>query len=212
MGYRPGINQASRPAASWRIVRCAPTSRELFLPKEMSMQTTPFPDLGDHLEIDPSAFISPYAYVHGTVRIGADASVWPMVVIRGDKGVITIGARTNVQDASVLHADPDAYLTIGAGVTIGHGAIVHGCTVGDDVLIGMGAVVLNHAQIGAGSLIAARALVTEGMVVPPGSLVVGIPGQVKPLRADQLERIRRNAQSYVDLAALYLKKQRDDAK
>lgn len=168
------------------------------------MLNTTFPDLGDHLAIDPTAFVSPYAYVHGTVSIGARSSVWPMVVIRGDKGAITIGERTNVQDGCVLHADPDAYLTIGNGVTIGHGAIVHGCVVADDVLIGMGAVILNHAQIGVGCLIAARALVTEGMIVPPNSVVMGIPGKIKPLRDDQLARIRRNAQSYVDLAALYL--------
>src|SRR5690349_582042 len=107
------------------------------------MPNSNFPDLGDHLEIDPSAFVSPHAYVHGTVSLGAHSSVWPMAVVRGDKGAIAIGARTNVQDACVLHADPDAYLTIGDGVTIGHGAIVHGCTVGSDVLIGMGAVILN---------------------------------------------------------------------
>ncbi len=170
-----------------------------------------FPDLGDHLDIHPTAFISPHAYVHGTVSIGADSSVWPMVVIRGDKGAITIGARTNIQDGSVLHADPDAYLAIGAGVTIGHGAIVHGCTVGDDVLIGMGAVILNHAYIGAGSLIAARALVTESMVVPPNSIVIGIPGKMKPLREDQLARIHRTAQSYVDLKELYLQRARTQA-
>ncbi len=163
-----------------------------------------FPDLADHLDIHPTAYVSPHAYVHGTVSIGPDSSVWPMVVVRGDKGVIAIGARTNVQDGCVLHADPDAFLTIGSGVTIGHGAIVHGCTVGDDVLIGMGAVILNHAQIGAGCLIAARALVTEGMVVPPHSVVVGIPGKIKPPRDDQLARIRRNAQSYVDLKEAYL--------
>ena len=115
-----------------------------------------FPNLTDHLDIHPTAFISPHAYVHGTVSIGADSSVWPMVVIRGDKGVIAIGNRTNIQDGSVLHADPDAYLTIGNNVTIGHGAIVHGCTVANEVLIGMGAVILNHAQIGTGCLIAAR--------------------------------------------------------
>ena len=164
-----------------------------------------FPDTGDHLEIDPTAFISPHAYVRGTVVIGADTSVWPMVVVRGDKGVITIGARCNIQDGSILHADPDAYLTIGDNVTIGHGAIVHGCTVADEVLIGMGAVVLNHAQIGSGCIIAARALVTEGMVVPPGSVVMGIPGKIRPLRDDQLERIRQNAQSYVDLKDAYLR-------
>jgi carbonic anhydrase/acetyltransferase-like protein (isoleucine patch superfamily) len=164
-----------------------------------------FPDTGDHLDIHASAYISPHAYVHGTVAIGADSSVWPMVVIRGDKGVIAIGARTNVQDGSILHADPDAYLTIGDDVTIGHGAIVHGCTVGDEVLIGMGAVILNHAQIGAGCIIGARALVTEGMVVPPRSVVLGIPGKIKPLRDDQLQRIRDNARSYVELKAAYLK-------
>jgi carbonic anhydrase/acetyltransferase-like protein (isoleucine patch superfamily) len=164
-----------------------------------------FPDTGDHLDIHPSAYISPYAYVHGTIVIGADSSVWPMVVIRGDKGVIAIGARTNVQDGAILHADPDAFLTIGDNVTIGHGAIVHGCTVADEVLIGMGAVILNHAQIGTGCIIAARALVTEGMVVPPRSVVMGIPGKIKPLRDDQLERIRDNAQSYVDLKQAYLK-------
>lgn len=162
-----------------------------------------FPNIVDRLDIDPSAYVSPHAYVHGTVSIGAETSVWPMVVIRGDKGVIRIGARTNVQDGCVLHADPDAYLTIGDQVSLGHGAIVHGCTVGDDVLIGMGAVILNHAQIGAGSLVAARALVTEGMVVPPGSLVIGVPGKIKPLRDDQLARIRQTAQNYVELKELY---------
>jgi carbonic anhydrase/acetyltransferase-like protein (isoleucine patch superfamily) len=163
-----------------------------------------FPDTGDHLDIHSSAYVSPHAYVHGTVVIGADSSVWPMVVIRGDKGVIAIGARTNVQDGAILHADPDAYLTIGDDVTIGHGAIVHGCTVADEVLIGMGAVILNHAQIGAGCIIGARALVTEGMVVPPRSVVLGIPGKIKPLRDDQLERIRHNAHSYVELKEAYL--------
>lgn len=162
-----------------------------------------FPDLTDRLDIHPTAFISPHAYVRGTVSIGADSSVWPMAVIRGDEGVITIGARCNVQDGCILHADPDAYLTIGDAVTMGHGAIVHGCTIADEVLIGMGAVILNHAQIGAGCLIGARALVTEGMVVPPGSLVLGVPGTIRPLRAGQIERIRRNAQNYVNLKALY---------
>ena len=162
-----------------------------------------FPDLTERLTIHPTAYVSPHAYVHGTVAIGADSSVWPMAVIRGDEGVISIGARCNVQDGCVLHADPDAYLTIGDAVTMGHGAIIHGCMIADEVLIGMGAVILNHARIGAGCLIGARALVTEGMVVPPGSLVLGVPGTIKPLRADQLERIRRNAQNYVALKALY---------
>jgi carbonic anhydrase/acetyltransferase-like protein (isoleucine patch superfamily) len=163
----------------------------------------PFPDPTDHLDIDPSAYISPHAVVSGTVSLGADSSVWPLTVIRGDKGEIRIGARTNIQDGCILHADPDAYLTIGAGVSLGHGAIVHGCTVEDEVLIGMGAVVLNHAVIGRGSLVAARALVTEGMVVPPGSLVVGIPGKIRPLDPSHSERIRRTAQNYVELKDTY---------
>src|SRR6185503_9247978 len=160
---------------------------------------------GDHLTIHATAYISPHAYVHGTVSIAADSSVWPMVVIRGDKGVIAIGARTNIQDGCVLHADPDAYLTIGNNVTIGHGAIVHGCMVADEVLIGMGAVILNHAQIGSGCIIAARALVTEGMQVPPNSVVMGIPGRIKLLRDDQLTRIQHTAQNYIELKELYLK-------
>lgn len=162
-----------------------------------------FPTIADRLHIHPSVYISPHAYVRGVVAIGPDSSVWPMAVIRGDEGVIRIGARCNVQDGCILHADPDAYLTIGDNVTIGHGAVVHGCTVGATVLIGIGAVILNHAVIGSECLIAARALVTEGMVVPPRSIVMGIPGKVKPLRDDQLDRIKRNAQSYVDLKQLY---------
>jgi carbonic anhydrase/acetyltransferase-like protein (isoleucine patch superfamily) len=168
------------------------------------MQPAEFPSLEDRLDVHPSVYIAPQALVYGTVTIGQDSSVWPMTVIRGDTGVIRIGARTNIQDACVLHADPEAPLTIGSDVTIGHGAIVHGCTVGDEVLIGIGAVLLNNAQIGPGCLIAARALVVEGMRVPAGSLVIGIPAQIRPLRADQLERVRANARRYVRLKQMYL--------
>jgi carbonic anhydrase/acetyltransferase-like protein (isoleucine patch superfamily) len=157
-----------------------------------------FPCAEDRLEIDPSAYISPHAYVHGSVTIGPDSSVWPMVVIRGDNSRIRIGARSNVQDGSILHSDPDAPLTIGDDVTIGHAAIVHGCHIADQVLIGIGAVVLNHAQIGPRCVIAARALVTEGMQVPPDSLVIGIPGKITPLRPELLERLRRTACSYIE--------------
>lgn len=169
-----------------------------------------FPCVEDRLTIDASAYIAAQAYVHGTVVIGADCSVFPMTVIRGDKGVIRIGSRCNIQDGCILHADPDASLTIGDDVSIGHGAIVHGCTVEDEVLIGMGAVILNHARIGRGSLIGARALVTEEMVVPPGSLVLGIPGEVRPLRPEQLERIRQTARNYVELKEHYLRRDRGD--
>lgn len=167
-----------------------------------------WPDITDHLEIDPSAFISPQAHVSGWVWIGADSSVWPMASIRGDEGEIRIGARTNIQDGCVLHADSDAYLTIGSDVTLGHGAIVHGCAIEDGALIGMGAVVLNHAVIGAGSLVAARALVPEGMIVPPGALVMGVPGRVMPLRPEQRERLARPARNYVALKNLHLEQQK----
>lgn len=162
-----------------------------------------WPNITDNLSIDPTAYVSPQAYVRGTVTLGADSSVWPMAVIRGDEGEIRIGAGTNIQDGCVLHADPDAYLTIGDNVTLGHGAIVHGCTIEDDVLIGMGAVVLNHAVIGTGSIIAARALVPEGAQIPPGSMVMGVPGQVRPLRPEQQARIARPAKNYIELKALY---------
>jgi carbonic anhydrase/acetyltransferase-like protein (isoleucine patch superfamily) len=126
-----------------------------------------------------------------------------MAVIRGDEGEIRIGARTNIQDGCVLHADRDAYLTIGDDVTLGHAAVVHGCTIEDNVLIGMGAVVLNRAVIGMGSVVGARALVPEGMVVPPGSLVLGVPGTIRPLRPAQQARIATPAEHYVALKALY---------
>jgi carbonic anhydrase/acetyltransferase-like protein (isoleucine patch superfamily) len=167
-----------------------------------------WPDITDNLNIDATAYISPQAYVGGTVTIGADASVWPMAVIRGDEGEITIGARTNIQDGCVLHADSDAYLTIGDDVTLGHGAIVHGCTIESGALIGMGAVVLNHAVIGSGSIVGARALVPEGMIVPPGSLVLGVPGKVRPLRPEQQARIATPRDHYLELKALY--QARDD--
>ena len=169
-----------------------------------------WPDISDHLNIDPSAYIAPRAYVAGTVSIGPDSSVWPMASIRGDEGEIRIGARSNVQDGCVLHADSDAYLTIGDDVTLGHGAIVHGCTIESEVLIGMGAVVLNHARIGSGSIVAARALVPEGMLVPPGSLVLGVPGTIRPLRPEQRERILRPARNYVALKALHLRMMSDE--
>ena len=162
-----------------------------------------WPDIADHLDIDPSAYISPHAYVHGTVTIGADTSVWPMAVIRGDEGEITIGKRTNVQDGCILHADGDAYLAIRDEVTMGYGAIVHSCTVETGALIGAGAVVLNHAVIGAGAVVGARALVPEGMIVPPDTLVLGVPAQIKPLRREHRQRARLSVEHYVALKALH---------
>ncbi|MEV6769790.1 gamma carbonic anhydrase family protein [Nocardia sp. NPDC051030] len=155
--------------------------------------------LGENVpEVDESAWIAPNATVIGRVTLGAEVSVWYSAVLRGDLEDIRVGERTNIQDGCVLHADPGFACTVGAGVSVGHNAILHGCTIGDDVLVGMGATVLNGAVIGAGSLIAANALVPEGAVIPPGSLVAGVPGKVRrELGEAELDRIRLNAAVYL---------------
>ena len=129
-------------------------------------------------EIDPTAWVAPDAQLMGKVRLAAQASVWFGAVLRGDNELIDIGERSNVQDMVVMHTDMGAPLTIGADCTIGHTAILHGCTVGDGSLVGMGAVVLNGARIGRGCLIGANALVTEGKEIPDYSMVLGQPGRV----------------------------------
>ncbi|MGQ4617355.1 gamma carbonic anhydrase family protein [Nocardia sp. R7R-8] len=155
--------------------------------------------LGEHApEIDESAWIAPNATVIGRVRLGAEVSVWYSAVLRGDLETIAVGARSNIQDGCVLHADPGFPLTVGVGVSVGHNAILHGCTVGDDVLVGMGATILNGAVIGPGSLIAANALIPEGARIPPGSLVAGVPGKVRrELGAEEQDGIRLNATVYL---------------
>ncbi|MBF6175609.1 gamma carbonic anhydrase family protein [Nocardia blacklockiae] len=154
--------------------------------------------LGEHApEIADSAWVAPNATVIGRVRLAAEVSVWYSAVIRGDLEEIAVGAGSNIQDGCVLHADPGFPLTVGTGVSVGHNAILHGCTVGDDVLVGMGATVLNGAVIGAGSLIAANALIPEGAQIPPGSLVAGVPGKVRrELGEAERDRIRLNAAVY----------------
>lgn len=147
-------------------------------------------------------FIHETAVVLGNVQLDADTSVWPSAVVRADVERIHIGARSNVQDGAVLHADPGMPTLVGEDCVIGHRAIVHGAVLEDGVLIGMGAIVLNGARIGRGSIIGAGAVVTEGMQVPPGSLVVGIPGKVvRQLDEAHQARILDNASRYVALAA-----------
>ena len=144
---------------------------------------------------------SEHCVITGDVTIGADTGIWHYAVIRGDEDRITIGARSNVQDGAVLHVDEGDPLTVGDGVTIGHRAIVHGCTIDDDVLVGMGAIVMNRAHIGAGSIIAAGAVVTEGAEIPPESLVIGVPGKVRAsVRPEQRQATIENANRYVALA------------
>ncbi|MEM8664106.1 MAG: gamma carbonic anhydrase family protein [Pseudomonadota bacterium] len=155
-------------------------------------------------ELAPGHFVAPTAVLIGRVRLAAEASVWWNAVLRGDNEWIEIGARSNVQDNAVCHTDMGAPLTVGAGVTVGHSAILHGCTVGDDCLIGMGATVLNHATIGPECLIGAGALVTEGKTIPPRSLVIGSPGRVvRALTADDIAAIKASAARYVENAARY---------
>ena len=155
--------------------------------------------------IASSAYIDPAATIIGDVTIGEQSSVWPGVVIRGDVHYIRIGARTNVQDGSVLHVMKDEFpLILGDNVTVGHGVILHGCTIESQVLIGMGCVLLNNCKIGQGSIIAAGTLVTEGAVVPPGSLFMGHPGKFRrALTAEDLASIDAYAERYIEYAATY---------
>jgi carbonic anhydrase/acetyltransferase-like protein (isoleucine patch superfamily) len=152
-------------------------------------------------QIDDSAWIAPSAVVVGDVVIGADVGLWFGAVARGDIERIRIGARSNVQENAVLHTDRGHPLVIGEGVTIGHAAIVHGCTIGDNTLIGMGATVLNGARIGRNCLIGANALVTEGKKIPDNSLVMGAPGKVvRSIDAEGVAALTASADRYVENA------------
>jgi carbonic anhydrase/acetyltransferase-like protein (isoleucine patch superfamily) len=158
-------------------------------------------------QFPPSVFIEASAQVIGDVEIGAESSVWFGSVIRGDVHYIRIGARTNIQDLSVLHVTRKTHpLILGNEVTVGHRVTLHGCTVRDRVLVGMGSTLLDGAEIGEGSIVGAGALVTEGMKIPPGSLALGMPARVKrALTAEESAFLIKSAQNYVDLAQIYLK-------
>jgi len=157
------------------------------------------------LRLDPTVFIAPGAVVVGAVTIGPRASVWFNAVVRGDSAEIEIGEDSNVQDNSVVHVDEDMPARIGRRVTIGHRAVIHGCTIEDECLIGMGSIVLTGARIGSGTLVGAGALVREGQVVPPGSLVVGTPARViGPVNDAHREAIRNGHSHYAELARSYL--------
>ncbi len=162
----------------------------------MPLSTTFRPEL-----IHTSVYLARGAIVLGDVTIGEESSVWFNAVVRGDTESIRIGRRTNVQDGAILHADPGFPCIIGDDVTIGHGAIVHGATVGKRVLIGMRAVVMNGAEIGDESVIGVGAVVTEGMKIPPRSVVLGLPGKVvREISPDDAARIRHAAEHYIAAA------------
>ena len=159
---------------------------------------------GHRPDVHPEAFVADDATLVGSVTVAEQASVWFGAVIRADGSAIEVGARSNVQDGSVLHSDPDFPVTVGQDVTIGHRAVVHGCTIEDGSLVGMGAVVLNGAVVGRGSLVAAGSVVLEGTEVPPGSLVAGVPGKVKrEVTDDERVRIQLGTESYVHRSRHY---------
>ena len=150
--------------------------------------------------IDPTAFIHPAAHVFGNVTLGARVSVWPTAVLRADSDSITIGDDSNVQDGTIIHVDPGVRATIGKRVAIGHRAIVHGSTIDDDCLIGMGAILLNGVHVGAGSIVAAGAVCTEGMQIPPGSLVLGVPAKrLRDVSDVERARIAHTVEAYLEL-------------
>jgi carbonic anhydrase/acetyltransferase-like protein (isoleucine patch superfamily) len=154
--------------------------------------------------IDPTAWVAPSADLIGDVRLGPRASVWFGAVIRADNTPIILGEETNFQDGSVGHSDPGALLTIGARVTVGHQAILHGCTIEDEALIGMGARILNGAVIGTQCIVGAGALVTEGKVFEPRSLIVGSPARaMRTLTDEQVALLRLSAAHYAEKAAAY---------
>jgi len=157
-------------------------------------------------QIAATAYIDEAAVIIGDVVIGEDSSVWPCAVIRGDVHYIRIGARTNIQDGSVLHVMKNLYpLILGDAVTVGHSVTLHGCTIESRCLIGMGTVILNNAKIGAGSIVAAGTLIPEGMAVPPGSLVMGHPGKVRRATTPaDIDSIDQYAARYVGYKNTYL--------
>lgn len=155
-------------------------------------------------QLAEGAWVADSAEVMGQVRIGERASVWFNTVVRADNEAITIGAETNIQDGTVLHCDPGKPLHIGQGVTVGHNVMLHGCTVGDHSLIGIGAVILNQAVIGKNCLVGAGSLVTEGKTFPDGSMIMGSPAKaVRQLTPEQIEGLKRIAQGYVNNAERY---------
>lgn len=155
--------------------------------------------------VSPSAFVAETAVVLGDVHIEDEASVWYGAVLRGDKGRITVSRKANVQDGAIVHSGPGEDAFIGESVTVGHGAIIHGCTIGNFSLIGMGAIVLSKAEIGDHCVIGAGAVVKEGDRIPAGSLVVGVPGKViKQLSPEQMKGAEANCEEYVELSRKYL--------
>jgi carbonic anhydrase/acetyltransferase-like protein (isoleucine patch superfamily) len=163
-------------------------------------------DLGPNIVVtaDDAYFVAPSAAVIGRVTLGKDANIWFSTVLRGDTNTITVGAGSNVQDAAVIHVDDDAPAFVGDGVTIGHGATVHGCHVGNHSLIGIGATILSHAVIGEYCIVGAGALITERKKFPDRSLIIGAPARrVREVTEEEMRAIEKNAEHYVELGRRY---------
>ncbi|MFH1054806.1 MAG: gamma carbonic anhydrase family protein [Candidatus Altiarchaeota archaeon] len=153
--------------------------------------------------IDETVFIADGARIVGSVSLGEYSSVWYNAVVRGDRSRIVVGKYSNIQDCCIIHSPEQFPVRIGDWVTVGHGAKVHGAEIGDNVLIGMGAILMNGCKIGSGSVVAAASVVTEGTIVPNGSLVAGVPAKViRKLSSDEVESIKQNALEYKALAAM----------
>lgn len=158
-------------------------------------------------ELDQSVFLAPGSKIVGRVKIGSRSSVWYNTVVRGDADSVTIGCRTNIQDGCTLHEDPGFPLVLGDGVSVGHNCILHGCRIEDNVLVGMGAVILNGAHIGAGAVIGAGSLVVQGLEIPPGHLAMGLPAKIiRPLGEEEAANFRAMADKYMKRAQFMLGK------
>jgi carbonic anhydrase/acetyltransferase-like protein (isoleucine patch superfamily) len=161
------------------------------------------------VRIDPTAYIHPAAVVCGDVTLGAHVSVWPTAVLRGDSAPIVVGAESNLQDGVIVHVDHGVPAAIGARVAVGHRAVVHGCTVEDECLIAIGAILLNHVHVGRGSIVGAGAVCTEGLLIPRNSLVLGVPARVvRETTPAERERIARTVASYRRLQEEYRRGER----
>jgi carbonic anhydrase/acetyltransferase-like protein (isoleucine patch superfamily) len=165
----------------------------------------------DRVDIDDEVWIAPTAVIIGKVKLAKKASVWWHTVLRGDNEPITIGEGTNIQDGAILHTDPGFPVVIERHVTIGHMAMIHGCTIGEGALIGINAVVLNGAKVGKNCLIGAKALVTEGMEIPDNALAVGAPAKViRDVTPDNITRMQEGAKAYINRSRLYREQLRED--
>ena len=175
----------------------------------MTLQERLAKHLGATPQIDPTAYVAPTATVIGDVRIGPRSSIWPQAVLRGDINTIDIGEATNIQDTAVIHLSDNFPAKIGNHTTIGHGAIIHACTIGDECLIGMRSTILDGAVIGHQSLIGAHTLVTQGQHIPEGSLVLGVPAKVvRALSPEERADLRRWAEKYIEVARAHAAKEK----